>query len=203
MTEINAKGQIMTSRVDDLLNANTDDDILIIETLVDEFHGYIYRLSYSILQDHASVEDAVQETFITAFLKLEQYESGTNLKAWLSTIAVNICRNHIRKQKRQEVRQTVWHAIRELTGPVSNPEEETARGETNSSLWGAVNSLGDKHRMPMVLRYVHGLPVRQIADILEIKPGTVHSRLHYGIKKLRSALEQENFAVKDVWEVIP
>jgi RNA polymerase sigma-70 factor (ECF subfamily) len=193
----------MSSRVDDLLIANIDDDTLIIETLVDEFYAYIYRLAYSILQEHAAVEDAVQETFITAFLKLDQYESGTNLKAWLSTIAVNICRNLIRKQKRQETRQTVWHAIQELVGTVSNPEEEAARGETNSTLWEAVNSLGDKHRLPMILRYVNGLSVRQIADILEIKPGTVHSRLHYGIKKLRAALKDENIAVKDVWEVIP
>ena len=193
----------MSSRVDDLLIANIDDDTLIIETLVDEFHAYIYRLAYSILQEHAAVEDAVQETFITAFLKLDQYESGTNLKAWLSTIAVNICRNQIRKLKRQETRQLVWHTIQELVGPTSNPEEEAARGETNSSLWEAVNTLGDKHRLPLILRYVHGLPVRQIADILEVKTGTVHSRLHYGIKKLRDALDQENIAVKDMWEVIP
>jgi RNA polymerase sigma-70 factor (ECF subfamily) len=194
----------MTSSVDDLLLANRDDESLIIETLVDEFYGYVFRLALSIVHDPDEAEDAVQETFITAFLKLDQYQSGSNIKAWISAIVVNICRNQLRKQKRRNTRQMVWHTIQSLTGSSDSPENAAIRMEEDSQLFSALNALGEKHRLPLILRFVHGLPVREIADIMELKPGTVHSRLHYGIKKLQKKMVVgDDLSVSEVWEVLP
>lgn len=60
--------------------------------------------------------------------------------------------------------------------------------ETSERLWAAVDGLSDKHSIPIILRYVHNLPVRDIAAIMELPEGTVHSRLHYACKKLRKIL---------------
>ena len=193
----------MKSRVDDLLLSNRDDEALVIETLVDEFYNYIYRLSYSILHDHDTAEDAVQETLIIAYLKLDHYQSGTNLRAWLSTIAVNHCRNQIRKQKRRMTKQDMWHSFQGVFGKQDSPEASAMQGETDSQLWAAIDKMDDKHRLPLILRYVHGLPVREIADILEVKPGTIHSRLHYGVKKLRTSLKRSDCSLQDIREVLP
>ncbi len=193
----------MASRIDDLIAAKRDDETLIIETLVDEFYGYIHRLAYSILYDPDDAEDAVQETFITAYLKIDQYASGTNIKAWLSTIAVNICRNILRKHKRQNSRQNFWNAIQIFNGKDTNPEQEAIKSESDDQLSKAVNNLGDKHRLPLILRFVLGMSVREISNVLDLKPGTVHSRLHYGVRKLQKTINEDQLVLDEIREVLP
>jgi RNA polymerase sigma-70 factor (ECF subfamily) len=60
-----------------------------------------------------------------------------------------------------------------------------------------LQSLGEKHRVPLILRYFQDLPVSEIAEILEISEGTVHSRLHVGRERLRTRLEQEAASTGD------
>ena len=191
----------MSSKLDELLLAKINNDTIIVETLVDEFYGYIYRLAVSILQDHQAAEDIAQETVLTAYLKLDQYEVGSNLKSWLSTIVVNKCRNQIRKQKRRALRHKIWQAGQDE--PSASPEMHALQTETHSALWEAINQLGEKHRLPIILRYVHNLSALEIAATLEIKPGTVHSRLHYATHKLKAILAGESLAVTDIWEALP
>jgi RNA polymerase sigma-70 factor (ECF subfamily) len=193
----------MTSRIDDLIVAKRDDETLIIETLVDEFYGYIHRLAYSILYDPDDAEDAVQETFIIAYLKIDQYASGTNIKAWLSTIAVNICRNILRKNKRNNSRQNFWNVIQIMNGKDTNPEQEAIKSESDDQLYKAVNKLGDKHRLPLILRFVLGMSVREISNVLDLKPGTVHSRLHYGVRKLQKTIDEDQWVLDEIREVLP
>lgn len=193
----------MASRIDDLIAAQREDETLIIETLVDEFYGYIHRLAYSILYDPDDAEDAAQETFITAYLKIDQYASGTNIKAWLSTIAVNICRNILRKNKRQNSRQNFLNAIQILNGKDTNPEQEAIKSESDGQLYNAVNNLGDKHRLPLILRFILGMSVRDISDVLDLKPGTVHSRLHYGVRKLQKPMDEDQLVLDEIRKVLP
>ncbi len=68
------------------------------------------------------------------------------------------------------------------------PEDIATQKETVQQLWLAVESLNEKHRLPIILRYGQNLSIREIADILEIKEGTVHSRLHNAQKKLAKLL---------------
>ena len=58
----------------------------------------------------------------------------------------------------------------------------------SSALWSAVNALDEKHRLPVLLRYANGYAVREIAAMLRIPEGTVHSRLHHACRKLAAAL---------------
>lgn len=159
------------------------------ETVVRDYYPYIYRLVASIVGDAAAADDIAQETFITAFERLEQFTPHTNLRAWLSTIAVNKSRDHLRREARRERLRQALQLLpfrRALT-----PEQLVVRGEGQTELWAAVESLAEKHRLPLILRYVHGLPVKEIADILEIKEGTVHSRLHYACKKVAGQIQMQ------------
>lgn len=168
--------------VDSLLKPGMPDA----EKVVHDYYPYIYRLVASIVGDPAAADDIAQETFITAFERLEQFSPDTNLRAWLSTIAVNKSRDYLRREGRRErLKQTLQLLPfrRALT-----PEQLVVRGEGQTELWTAVESLAEKHRLPLVLRYVHSLPVKEIAYLLEIKEGTVHSRLHYACKKLAAQI---------------
>jgi RNA polymerase sigma-70 factor (ECF subfamily) len=72
-----------------------------------------------------------------------------------------------------------------------HPENTALQNEADGELWCAVRSLDIKHRLPVVLRYYHDLPVNDIAVMLDIPTGTVHSRLNHAREKLRTLLKGE------------
>jgi len=106
----------------------------------------------------------------------------------LSTIAVNKCRDLLRKQKTRQKFASAWQTVR-LLGQSPTPEAIAEQSDTQTELWTAVNNLNDKHRFPILLRYVHNLSIREIAQVLEVKEGTIHSRLHNACKKLAEQID--------------
>jgi len=175
--------------VDYLLDHHPPDDPVVIETIVRGYYAPILRLASSILNDLAEAEDATQETFIKAALNLDRYRTGTNFKTWLYTIAVNTCRGMLRKRKTRAQLQMLFSNLPYPILHTSYPEEHVIESEISNDLKNAINSLDEKHRLPILLRFVHELPTAEIAKILGIREGTVHSRLHYGIQKLKHLFE--------------
>jgi RNA polymerase sigma-70 factor (ECF subfamily) len=173
------------ANIDRLVRKTEKDLDLIVETLVDNFYSDLLYLAKTILREDHEAEDVVQETLLIVMSKIDQYEPGTNFKAWLYTIGVNISRKYYRKRK---IRQNLSALLEKgflRDESESSPEETFLKNETDTQLWQAVNSLKEKHRLPIILRYLHGLRCREIAQVLNINEGTVRSRLHYGIKKLQ------------------
>jgi RNA polymerase sigma-70 factor (ECF subfamily) len=184
----------LASRIDELLLTGRSDRTLVVEALVNEYYIQVYRFAVSILQNTKDAEDATQEAFIAAITHLDKYRAKTNIKAWLFTIAINNCRDRLRKYKRWQKRFVTWYEDRTLASRDPSPEVLTIRKEADSELWSVVNKMGEKHRTTIILRFVHGMSVREIAEILDISEGTVHSRLHYAIRKL-----QNKKTSKTVW----
>lgn len=166
------------------------------ELLVEQYYAYIVRLSASILRDSAEAEDVAQETFVTALVKIETVDPQTNMKAWLSTIAVNKCRDILRKRKTRQKFQTVLESLYGNQSASNSPEATAVHQEMAVNLWTAVDRLKEKHRLPILLRYVHNLSIREIAEILGAKEGTIHSRLFYACQKLAAGLEVEEGQAK-------
>jgi RNA polymerase sigma-70 factor (ECF subfamily) len=103
-----------------------------------------------------------------------------------------LCRNHIRTRQRRE---RVRNLFKRLTTPIedapSQPEDVIIRKQADFNLFNIVQSLNEKHRLPVILRYYHDCSVADIAQILDIPEGTVHSRLNTARKKMRNCLESE------------
>jgi len=175
--------------VDTLLDHHTPNDPVVIEAIVHVYYAPIHRLASSFLDDAAEADDAVQETFIKAALNLDHYRTGTNFKAWLYTITVNTCRGILRKRNVRKKLHSLLAMVPYSVFSHQLPEENLIRAETQDTLRAALIRLPEKHRFPILLRFVHGLPISEIALILGVREGTVHSRLHYGIQKLRSQME--------------
>ena len=70
------------------------------------------------------------------------------------------------------------------------PEEQAMRDEKDAVLWKAISKLSDRHRIPLVLRYFNDFSISEIAEILGLPEGTIHSRLHIARERLRLALEK-------------
>ena len=165
---------------------------LTIEFLVREYFSYIHRLSFSILDDNSEADDAAQETFIHAHQALSGYRAEAELKTWLSAIAINTCRGKLRKRKTRQVLSSMLQVLHLQRLPSTTPEERILQSEIDRSIWAAVDNLDDKHRIPVILRYVHEFNVPEIARILHLNQGTVHSRLHYARQTLHVQLGHLN-----------
>jgi RNA polymerase sigma-70 factor, ECF subfamily len=167
-----------------------------IDRLIREHYPYIRRLALSILGDSLEADDVAQETFIAAHRSLESFRGESNPKTWLSAIAINASRGRLRKRKVRQVLSNTLHALHLLKSPPVSPEQAAIQNEMDQNIWDAVDGLDEKHRLPVILRYTHELSVPEIAHVLHLSQGTVHSRLHYARKELHTKLGHLNLHEK-------
>ena len=161
------------------------------EALVRQYYDDVCRLARAILGDEQDAQDAAQETFIDALLYIERFQPGTNLRAWLGRIAVHKCQTVLRKRKTRQALQGALQAVHSLFARPPSIMDTVLQNEANTNVWEAVNRLDEKHRLPVILYYIYDLPVQEIAGLLKVRQGTVHSRLHYALRKLRGILSLE------------
>ncbi|MGB3703297.1 MAG: RNA polymerase sigma factor [Anaerolineales bacterium] len=172
-------------------------DRVAVDQLVQEYQPQLFRLALSILDDgsqngSADAQEVTQDALLAALRSLDSYRGEAKLSTWLYSITVNLCRNHIRTRQRRE---RVRNLFERLTTPIedapSQPEDVIIRKQADFSLFSIVQSLNEKHRLPVILRYYHNCSVAEIAQILDIPEGTVHSRLNTARKKVRNCLESD------------
>ena len=166
-------------------------DSLAIERLVETYQGDVYRLALSILEDSDEADDATQEVFVAALRALESFRGNASFKTWLFSITVNVCRTRLYRQKNRGRLQQILQSLFHIRGDQPHPESEAIQSESDSALWQAIHALDDKHRIPVILRYYHDLPVAEIAETLGVPVGTIHSRLNHAREKLRMLLKDE------------
>jgi len=173
-------------------------DRVAVEQLVREYQPQLFRLALSILDDgsdnsHADAQETTQDALLAALRSLDSYRGEAKLSTWLFSITVNLCRNCLRSRQRRSRVRRIFQA---LTTPIdespARPEDVIIQKQANSSLFGIVQSLNEKHRIPIILRYYHDCSIAEIAQILDIPEGTVHSRLNTARKRLRNWLESQN-----------
>lgn len=162
-----------------------------IAQLVQQYQLGVFRLTLSILNDPGEANEATQDTFIAALGSLKSYQERTSFKAWLYKIALNISRSRLRKRNALERLKQTLTAIYKVHGQhAPSPEDVIIGDEEDHAIWQALDKLGEKHRIPLVLRYYHELSIAEITEILNIKEGTIHSRLSIGRDRLRTELER-------------
>ncbi|HLO31422.1 MAG TPA: RNA polymerase sigma factor [Anaerolineales bacterium] len=160
-----------------------------IENFVQTYQQDIYRLALSILDDSSEAEDATQEALLAALRSLDSFRGVSSLKTWLYSIAVNICRNRLQRHKTyNRLTRILGNILRIRATP--SVEESAIQRESNEAIWRVIHSMDEKHRIPIVLRYYHDLSVAEIANILQIPEGTVHSRLNAARRQLQGVLKE-------------
>jgi RNA polymerase sigma-70 factor (ECF subfamily) len=176
---------------------HTDEDLALgvqrgnadyLAVLVERHHspllGYLYRMTGG---DRLLAEDLVQEAFLRVLRSIGQYQYGRPFKPWLYAIATNLARDHY---KRAETRYTLSETGEEPAGGRAvGPEERVLADEQARQVAAAVMALPTHQRETVVLRYYQSLSLSEIADALGVPLGTVKSRLHLGLRRLRAALE--------------
>ena len=160
-----------------------------VERLVNQYQDGVFRLALSVLDDAAEASEATQDAFIAALGALESYRDGSSFKAWLYTITLNISRSRLRKRRSlAALRSSLQSIFRIQTQKIPSPEDLVVKNEQDARVWQALDQLGEKHRLPLVLRYYHEFSMAEIASILGINEGTVRSRIHTAHERLRAML---------------
>lgn len=180
---------VMTEkRVDeDLLAACLSGDSEALQTLFEKHQRRVYSIALNFFGgEEQTAKDATQQVFLKLFVKLEQFRSEAEFTTWLYRVVVNTCIDEQRKHKR-------FFSLSDLLG-IREPrvkktqEDKYERRAMSDEVQKAVADLKPKLRLPILLKYVEGLSYEEIADVLEISPGTVASRLNRGHKALAQKL---------------
>lgn len=168
-----------------------------IPALIDAYGPMLYSLGRRICGNTDEAQDLVQETFLQAWRKWDQFEGRSNPKTWLYTIAGRLCqRMHRRRAGQPEhmIPIEAVHPFHETSAPTIVGEEaasaldEQTRREAIERLEYEVAHLPENYRLPIVLKEILELPVAEVARILDMSEATVKTRLHRGRLALRKAV---------------
>jgi RNA polymerase sigma-70 factor (ECF subfamily) len=145
----------------------------------------LYAVAHRVLRDAAAAEDAVQECLLRAWRDLRALRDPGRWDAWLYRLLLNACRDEQRRSQRRVVTVAV-PSIDQVS------DQDTAEAfEARDQLDRGFRRLSVEHRMALALHFYVGLRPGEVALVLGIPQGTVTSRLHYGSKALRAALEAD------------
>ena len=149
-----------------------------LESLLQNYGNSLFRLCLFMLKNEADAEDAIQDTFIKYLQKSTVFADTEHEKAWLFKVASNICFDMLRYQKR--------HPMEELDMAQYLPSSPEIP-EILDSLLG----LPEKYRLVLILYYVEGYHINEIAEIIKKSPSAVKMRLMKGKKLLKNAYGKE------------
>ena len=147
---------------------------------INEMVQTLYRVSCSQLSIEADREDAVQETLRRAWEKRASLKNDHHLQTWVIRILINVC--HDIQRERQRMIPT-----EKVSEPAMHSSSDTV------DLRNCLFQLDERERIPIMLHYIEGYEIRQIAAILRIPPGTVKSRLNRGRRQLKNICREEVF----------
>ena len=149
--------------------------------LADEHLDRAYRLARAILRDPAEAQDATHDAFVQAWRKWESLRDPSRFEPWFDRILVNTCRNRLRS--------TRWGATDISAEVALATGDHTGRVEDRDVIGAAIAALSPDHQVVVALRDYRDLPVGDIAQRLGVPSGTVQSRLHYALKRLRDTID--------------
>jgi RNA polymerase sigma-70 factor (ECF subfamily) len=168
-------------------------DISGLEWLVRAYQAQAQRIAFLIVHDQKIGEDIVQSAFIKAYERIHQFDSHRSFAPWFFKIVSNDAIkaiNHHKNRVSLEAEELDDQApIDWLSASLSLPEVLLEQTETSEELWGLLQKLSPGQRAVLVLRYYADYTSIEIANDLDISPGTVRWRVHAALKRLRGLMK--------------
>ena len=162
-------------------------DLAAFEALYDKYKGQVYRTALAITRDQGAAEDILQECFLRVYAHIDRVDVTRPLSPWIHRIVVNLSYNWVTKRRRWL--PSLGEVIDQFVGDhLGSPEHILERDELQRIVQEAIHSLSFAQRVVIILFYLNGFSLEEIAYILDCPVGTVKSRLYYGRQNLRSKL---------------
>jgi RNA polymerase sigma factor (sigma-70 family) len=167
------------------------------DMVVRDFRGRLFQHALYIVKDSQEAYDAVQEVFIKAMRETRFFDEGFRMKAWLFRVTSNLCYNIVRDRRR---RGGILESMNRPDRAQATQVERVQRGERRDEVLAAMDKLGRDHREILLLRYYNDLSYAEIAEVLDVKLGTVMSRLSRARARLGAVMGPDHPVVLEVLE---
>ena len=180
------------ARLDDeaLVRAAQRGNTVAFEELVVRHRDKIYARAFSMVRNEDQAQDLSQEAWVKGWQRLKQFQGEASFVTWMTRIVINLCLDHLRKQKRQRA-ESIEMLDEELGGverqmPIItvNPTEGLERAELRERIDRALGQLSEAHRTVLILHEFEDLEYKEIAKRMKCSIGTVMSRLFYARRKM-------------------
>src|SRR5260221_12684540 len=182
----------MTSTDEELVAKSIGGDANSFNQLVLRWERPIYALAYRTIGREEDARDVCQETFLRAFRALPGFRGQAKFSSWLYRIALNLCRDWMRRERRANLVQPPENVdLMELAAaaePAESIEDLVSRKDQARAVQRAMSALSEEQRTAIVLKEYHELTFQEIADVLGCPLSTVKTRLYQGLTVLRREL---------------
>jgi RNA polymerase sigma-70 factor (ECF subfamily) len=178
---------------EDLVARSRNGDLDSFNQLILRWERPIYALAFRVIGREEDARDVCQETFLRAFRALPGFKGQAKFSSWVYRIALNLCRDWIRRQRRTPTVQLPEGVEAEdlaaARGPVESIEDLVSRRELGAVVAEAMALLPEEQRTAIILKEFHGMTFQEIADLQGCPLSTVKTRLYQGLTVLRRQLE--------------
>ncbi|UCD76087.1 MAG: RNA polymerase sigma factor [Phycisphaerales bacterium] len=182
--------------------SESDPAEIAIPKLLEEHGGRMFGLALRMCGSPEKAEDLVQETFLQAFRKWDQFEGRSQATTWLYTIAARLCGRMHRKRSGEPNRIKSLDAllpfhggdsagVPEIPADEDGPLARQLRAEAVENVERTITNLPATFRLPLVLKDIIGFSVTEVAEVLGLKEATVKTRLHRARLALREELSRQ------------
>jgi RNA polymerase sigma-70 factor (ECF subfamily) len=179
-----------------LVNAARRGELEAFEELVFRHRDPIYARAFSMTRNEQDAIDLSQEAWIKGWQRLGQFQGDSSFTTWMTRIVINLCLDHLRKQKRQhtesieEMDEDSGGVERQMPVVAVNPTAGLERVELRKKIDGALGQLSPEHRAVLVLHEFEDMEYKEIAKTIGCSIGTVMSRLFYARRKMAALLAE-------------
>ena len=180
----------MQTTDEELVALSTAGDPASFNQLVVRWQRPIYALAYRVLGREEDARDVCQETFLRAFRALKGFKGQAKFSSWLYRIALNLCRDWIRRERRSSLVTPLDDEPAPADGSVETAEDQAIRRDLGRAIARAMSALSEEQRTTIVLKEYHALTFQEIADLQGCPLSTVKTRVYQGLSVLRRELQR-------------
>lgn len=174
-------------------------DTIAFEQLVYNYDRAVLSIAMRYVRDEDDAKDIYQEVFIRVFRGLKKFEFRSEFSTWIFRITTNVCLTYKSRKKEQimvpledEIDDEKSYETIDIISRERSPEEETADNDLGLLIGNALDSLTTRQRITFVLKHYEGYKIREIAEMLNCKEGTVKKYLFDAVKNLKKKLKPLN-----------
>ena len=177
-----------------------DGDVHSFNVLVNRWQDRIYNFVFKVIGRREDAKDITQKTFIKTYQNLRKLKDSEKFSAWIYQIAMNLCRDEMRKNKRSptvSIHKKIKTSSGEdmelqdfLSDDTIDIADELYQGEVVEIIRRGLNMIPEEQRIVIIMKEYQGLKFREISEILQEPLNTVKSRMYYGLNSLRKALAE-------------
>jgi len=171
---------------EDIKSLAADNPRAAMDLVVQKYRERLFYHALYIVKDWEEAYDAVQEVFIRAIRERRFFNEDFRMKAWLYRVTSNLCFNLVRNRKR---RGAILESVPREESSAPDQIEQVFAGERQSEMMRAIGQMTDDHKQILLLRYYNDLSYAEISETLDIKLGTVMSRLSRARGRLLEVME--------------